>query len=110
MKLDLLTQPRQISPSLSLFFAILLVLLPTFYDVSSAGASFIILDPHNALDVEEDDASDSLDGPILSHQQVAFTTACVPIEVVRFLSLAEEACSPQCFTLISLTVRPPPIL
>lgn len=111
MKKTVLAHRRQIRTSLYLLFAILLVVLPAFYDVSSAGEPFTLLGLHDTLaDVEDGDASDAVDGPFLSTYHLAFTATCDFIEVVRFLFLAEETLSQQYLSLVSFTVRPPPIL
>lgn len=111
MKKNVLADQNLVRTSLYVIFAILLVVLPVFYDFSSAEEPSMLLGPHDALaDVEEGEASDALDGPCLSSYHLAFTTPCVPPEVVRFLFLADETFFRQYLTLVSFTVRPPPIL
>jgi hypothetical protein len=102
---------RLLRTSPYLLLAIPLILLPAFYDVSSAGERSTDLGLHDTLaDVEDGDASDFPDGPFLSTYHLAFATTCAPTKVVRFMFLDEETFPTQYLTLVAFTVRPPPIL
>jgi|SRR6476661_6058270 len=111
MNKTVLARKKWIRTSLYILFAILLIVLPACDDVSSAQEPFANVDLHDAVtDVDDRDAADPLDKPLLSTCYFDYTTIPRPHEVLRLLFRAEEAPSLPSLTLLPFTVRPPPIL